>query len=53
MLKTLLILSVGYVLGAKAGRDRYDQLTGIAERTATALDKRSKHTAPVSRSGSR
>lgn len=42
MLKTAVTLAVGYVLGAKAGRERYERITELADRAATALEQRSR-----------
>lgn len=51
-------LAVGYVLGAKAGRERYDQIVDVARRirnnptvhnTATTLREQAEHVAAASK----
>lgn len=34
----LILFGVGYVLGAKAGRPRYDQIRSLADQAAETLD---------------
>jgi hypothetical protein len=38
----LALLGVGYVLGARAGRGRYEQIATVASRVATRLDEYSR-----------
>ena len=38
-LRSLLAFGVGYVLGSKAGRERYEQLLATAKRASTRLDE--------------
>ena len=37
-LRSLLVFGVGYVLGSRAGRERYEQLLAAAKRASTRLD---------------
>ena len=36
-LRSLLVFGVGYVLGSRAGRERYEQLLAAAKRASTRL----------------
>jgi hypothetical protein len=38
MLSKLIVFGAGYVLGTKAGRDRYNQIAAIAREAARRLD---------------
>jgi len=38
-LRSLLAFGVGYVLGSRAGRERYEQLLAAAKRASTRLDE--------------
>jgi hypothetical protein len=38
-LRSLLAFGVGYVLGSRAGRERYEQLLAAAKRASRRLDK--------------
>ena len=38
-LRSLLVFGVGYVLGSRAGRERYEQLLAAAKRASTRLDE--------------
>jgi hypothetical protein len=38
MLSKLIVFGAGYVLGAKAGRDRYNQIVAIAQEAARRLE---------------
>ena len=38
-LRSLLVFGVGYVIGSKAGRERYEQLLAAAKRASTRLDE--------------
>jgi hypothetical protein len=38
-LRSLLVFGVGYVLGSRAGRERYGQLLAAAKRASTRLDE--------------
>jgi hypothetical protein len=38
-LRSLLVFGVGYVLGTRAGRERYEQLLAAAKRASTRLDE--------------
>lgn len=40
------IFAAGYVIGAKAGRERYAQIAGVAERAAERLDEFSSRHPP-------
>ena len=40
MLFKLVVFGAGYVLGSKAGRERYNQIAAIAQRAARQLDNR-------------
>jgi hypothetical protein len=40
MLLKLVVFGAGYVLGSKAGRERYNQIAAIAQRAARQLDSR-------------
>lgn len=48
MLKTATILAVGYVLGARAGRDRYDQIKDYAQQAAARLEEQNRQRATTS-----
>jgi hypothetical protein len=39
MLSKLIIFGAGYVLGAKAGRERYEQIVAFAQDVAKRLDE--------------
>jgi hypothetical protein len=41
-LRSLLVFGVGYVLGSRAGRERYEQLLAAAKRASTRLDEYGK-----------
>lgn len=45
MLKTALTLAVGYVLGAKAGQERYGQIKDLAQQGAARLEERARERA--------
>jgi hypothetical protein len=38
-LRSLLAFGVGYVLGSRAGRERYEQLLAAAKRASARLDE--------------
>ena len=38
-LTTLMMFGAGYVIGTKAGRERYEQIVAMAERAARRLDE--------------
>ena len=38
-LRSLLVFGVGYVLGSRAGRERYEQLLAAAKRASARLDE--------------
>lgn len=38
-LRTLAVFGIGYVLGTRAGRERYDQIREAAKRAASRLDE--------------
>lgn len=38
MLSKLIVFGAGYVLGTKAGRERYNQIAAIAQEAARRLD---------------
>ena len=38
-LRSLLVFGVGYVIGSKAGRERYEQLLAAAKRASTRLEE--------------
>lgn len=40
MIKTLVIFGAGYVLGTKAGRERYAQISAVAQKAAASLENR-------------
>ncbi len=40
MLFKLVVFGAGYVLGSKAGRERYNQIAAFAEKAARQLDSR-------------
>jgi hypothetical protein len=42
MLKAVVLFGAGYVLGSKAGRERYAQIEAVAKRVSEELDKRSR-----------
>ena len=42
MLKAVVLFGAGYVLGSKAGRERYAQIEAVAKRVSDELDKRSR-----------
>jgi hypothetical protein len=48
-LTTVAIFAAGYVLGARAGRERYAQIVGAVERTSQRLDAFSSRHAPDGR----
>lgn len=39
-LTTMAVFGAGYVLGARAGRERYAQIVEVAQRTAKRLEER-------------
>jgi hypothetical protein len=43
MLSKLIIFGAGYVLGSKAGRERYNQIMSFAQEAARRLDEYSKN----------
>ena len=45
-LTTVAIFAAGYVLGARAGKERYAQIVGAVERTSRRLDAFSSRHAP-------
>jgi len=49
-LASVAMFAVGYVLGARAGRERYAQLVDAVERTSHRLEAFSAQRAPGSRS---
>jgi len=49
-LTSVAIFAVGYVLGARAGRERYAQIVDAVERTSHRLDALSAQRTPGSRS---
>ena len=42
MLRAVLLFGAGYVLGSKAGHERYAQIEALAKRVSEELDKRSR-----------
>ena len=36
---SLIMLGIGYVLGSRAGRERYDELTELVQRASERLDQ--------------
>lgn len=46
MLKAALLFGAGYVLGAKAGQERYEQIRQVAKKVTDELDKRAAHGVP-------
>ena len=42
-LTTLVMFGAGYVIGTKAGRERYEQIVAMAERASRRLDEFSAH----------
>ena len=38
-LTTLMVFGAGYVIGTKAGRERYEQIVAMAERASRRLDE--------------
>lgn len=46
MMGRLALLGVGYVLGARAGRERYETIASAASRLATKLDNFSQGRPP-------
>jgi len=44
MLFKLVVFGAGYVLGSKAGRERYNQIAAIAQKAARQLDSRGVRT---------
>ena len=49
MLSKLVIFGAGYVLGSKAGRERYDQIMAFAQRAARQLDEYTNAPLPIAR----
>jgi hypothetical protein len=47
------LFAAGYVIGARAGRERYAQIVGFVERTSQRLDAFSSRHTPDSRDESR
>ncbi len=45
----LAVFGVGYLLGTKAGRERYEQILAAAQRLSKRLDDYSRHTDPAVR----
>ncbi len=43
MFSTLIVFGAGYVLGSKAGRERYNQIVQIAQEAARRLDEYGAH----------
>jgi hypothetical protein len=41
MIKAAVIFGAGYVLGSKAGRERYAQISAVAQKAAAAIENRS------------
>ena len=39
MLSTLIVFGAGYVLGSKAGRERYNQIVALVQEAASRLDQ--------------
>ena len=39
MIRAVALVAVGYVLGTKAGRERYDQIRLAAQKTAAKLEQ--------------
>lgn len=39
MMSSLIVFAAGYVLGSKAGRERYNQIVSIAQEAARRLDE--------------
>jgi hypothetical protein len=39
-LKTIVVFSAGYVLGTRAGRERYAQIAALAQSAATRIEQR-------------
>lgn len=39
-LTSIAMLGIGYVLGARAGRERYDQISDFIQRTSKRLENR-------------
>ncbi len=42
MLKAVAAFGVGYVLGSKAGRERYAEIRTLAQKLATQLEQRQR-----------
>lgn len=42
MLRTALVFAVGYVLGTRAGHERYAQIREVAQKVAATLDERGR-----------
>ena len=47
-LSTLAVFGAGYVLGSKAGRERYVQIVELAQRTAQRIEERQASRASAS-----
>lgn len=42
MLRAAMIFGAGYVLGTKAGRERYTQIRDLAQKTASKLEEKGR-----------
>lgn len=51
-LRTLAVFGVGYVLGAKAGRERYAQIVEAAQKASERLDEARRQRGKPSRAAS-
>jgi hypothetical protein len=51
-LRTVAVFGVGYVLGAKAGRERYVQMVEALQRASQRLDEARRQRGKPSRTGS-
>ena len=49
MIKAAVIFGAGYVLGTKAGREPYAQISQVAQKAAAALEKRGSSSGDVRR----
>jgi hypothetical protein len=45
--KKVAVFAAGYIIGAKAGRERYDQIVGVMESALQRLEEFSSHHPPV------
>lgn len=49
MLRAALLFGVGYVLGAKAGRERYAEIEGLAKKVTQQFADRGSSATPAAR----